>query len=250
MVVPWYLMAQGTGGGETKTASGPVVTFRGDGSSLLGLTVSIEPVQSGSGNPSPDNVRPISGHSAVKVWVKPTHDTTADPTATIQLGQTVYGGTLDVKNGVLTVDKGMVLLSVSANVIGTGTTAAGVNYASVAYSKVGISLGGGKEVISSDYTWYPASATAAAGMIKTYAENFRIYDQRFTSATAAAPILDNVQVVYPLATPITIPLTPTEISTLQGKNNVWADTGDVMVEYAESGNPALMKLAVAFMGEE
>ena len=46
-------------------ASGDVVTFRGDGSPLRGLTVGIEPVQAGSGDPSPDNVRPISGWNEI-----------------------------------------------------------------------------------------------------------------------------------------------------------------------------------------
>ena len=42
---------------------------------------------------------------------------------------------------------------------------------------------------------------------------------------------NNIQVVYPLATPTTTTLTAQEISTLLGQNNVWADTGDVTVEY-------------------
>ncbi|MBQ1931107.1 MAG: hypothetical protein II347_03085, partial [Lachnospiraceae bacterium] len=54
------------------------------------------------------NICPISGWSEVNVWVKPTYDPTANPTATIQLGDTYYGGTLDVTNGVLTVDRAMV----------------------------------------------------------------------------------------------------------------------------------------------
>lgn len=47
---------------------------------------------------------------------------------------------------------------------------------------------------------------------------------------------NNLQIVYPLATPITYTLTPTEIdgilTTLYGTNNIWADCGDVDVTYA------------------
>ena len=59
-----------------------------------------------------------------------------------------------------------------------------------------------------------------------------------------------IAIVYELATPLTIPLTAMEISTLAGQNVVWADCGEVDVEYLASGgaNPDLMKLAVAFMG--
>jgi len=39
------------------------------------------------------------------------------------------------------------------------------------------------------------------------------------------------QVVYQLATPITYNLTPTEVKSLLGVNNVWSDAGDVDVEY-------------------
>ena len=39
------------------------------------------------------------------------------------------------------------------------------------------------------------------------------------------------EVVYELATPITIQLTPTQVNSLLGVNNIWADTGDVDVEY-------------------
>lgn len=56
------------------------------------------------------------------------------------------------------------------------------------------------------------------------------------------------QVVYELATPVTYQLTPQEIQTLKGANNIWADTGDVTVEYLASGgaNADLLKLAVTF----
>lgn len=39
------------------------------------------------------------------------------------------------------------------------------------------------------------------------------------------------QVSYLLATPIEYDLTPTAVELLKGTNNIWADTGDVAVEY-------------------
>ena len=42
---------------------------------------------------------------------------------------------------------------------------------------------------------------------------------------------NNLQIVYPLAEPITYQLTPQEITTLLGVNNVWANTGYVTVTY-------------------
>ena len=39
--------------------------------------------------------------------------------------------------------------------------------------------------------------------------------------------MSGVQLCYELATPIEITLTPTQIDTLLGENNIWADTGDI-----------------------
>ena len=39
------------------------------------------------------------------------------------------------------------------------------------------------------------------------------------------------QVVYELATPLTYNLTPQEITSLLGQNNIWADCGDTSVTY-------------------
>ena len=51
-----------------------------------------------------------------------------------------------------------------------------------------------------------------------------VYAQGTTPTTGA-------QVVYELATPVTYQLTPQEIRTLLGTNNIWADTGDTSVGY-------------------
>lgn len=59
----------------TATTIGPasIVTFNASAADmpLKGLTVDIEPVQSGSGDPSPDNVRPITGWTGVNVFDDP-----------------------------------------------------------------------------------------------------------------------------------------------------------------------------------
>lgn len=48
--------------------SGGVVQVHPFPGSVLGVCTRIEPVQSGSGDPSPDNVRPISGWTGAKLW--------------------------------------------------------------------------------------------------------------------------------------------------------------------------------------
>ena len=92
----WRLkVLEGLGGGGkvaqaivvTNSASGSIASFDdgGDGFPLKSLVVNIEPKQSGSGDPSPTNVRPISGWSGANVnrtgvnlldWTKGTSDKT------------------------------------------------------------------------------------------------------------------------------------------------------------------------------
>ena len=43
--------------------------------------------------------------------------------------------------------------------------------------------------------------------------------------------LTGVQFCYLLATPITIQLTPNQVNSLLGVNNIWADTGSTSIEY-------------------
>ena len=52
-----------------------------------------------------ENICPISGHDSVDVIVSPTTSASDGTTYTTSLGRTVYGGTLDVTSGVLTVDR-------------------------------------------------------------------------------------------------------------------------------------------------
>lgn len=53
----------------TDTATGAIASFPdgADGVPVKSLVVDIEPVQSGTGDPSPTNIRPISGHTQAKV---------------------------------------------------------------------------------------------------------------------------------------------------------------------------------------
>ena len=43
--------------------------------------------------------------------------------------------------------------------------------------------------------------------------------------------IGGLDVVYILTNPVAFQLTPTEVKTLLGVNNIWADTGDVEVTY-------------------
>lgn len=64
----------------------------------LSAVVTLEPKQAGTGDPSPDNVRPISGYDSVTVTQS--KDEAQVKQITLTLPETIYGGTVDAVIGV------------------------------------------------------------------------------------------------------------------------------------------------------
>ena len=321
-------------------ASGDIVTFE-DGAEDIPLRecmVQIEPMQSGSGDPSPDNVRAISGWTCVKVsrtgknlipniksqlsettimlgqtegasvhslflkagtytltvigtvngsiyvdsektlngrlgsmpnctFTLPEDDyislriylsagINADTISSFQLefgstatayephqsqtyditfpaeAGTVYGGTLDVVNGVLTADRAMVDLGTLNYSRTSGSDGTFVfTTGGFAGRKTGIANIISDCLLTTTITsWTNAkpnnsicgSATSITVVIR--ADNYENADDLKTA-------LNGHHAVYELAAPVTYTLTPQEIRTLLGTNNIWADTGDTAVTY-------------------
>lgn len=331
----------------TDTASGAIASFPdgADNVPVKDLVVSIEPVQGGSGDPSPDNVRPISGHTqavvtrtGVNVWdeewelgvwngsgekvpsntairsknyipVMPNteyywkfaarytsgliireldknkgflttttketsgtfttssgcyfivlcsygsdnittyqndisinypstdHDYHAydGQTYTISLDGTVYGGTLDVTTGVLTVDRAMVDMGTLTWILNGGyfksSSLDSIIKRPVSNTEV-------PQVICSIY--YPVNwnttADKSVSVLPTTGSAHNIFlwvkDSSYTDAESFTTAMNGVQLCYTLATPFEVQLTAEDdITTLKGQNNIWADCGDTTVEY-------------------
>ena len=336
----------------TDTASGAIASFE-DGSDLfdyLSCIVDIEPVQAGSGTPSPDNVRPITGRtgcevdvSGVNQWDEETrlgtydgstgaynsgysdrlcnknpitvepnteyyfkyksgttggnvyyydasgafistqtnrgnlafttpnncrsinvsfgaiygttynHDIsinypstdhdyhvyngTTCPVSWQTEAGTVYGGTVDLVTGVLTV------------------TEYGVDMGDVTFAKSGSTYGGftgylpqvydcGKNtlvMISSSYAfdgvgnnnrgYYGDNGTFRYYYSGVQGTNNEVYikNEAYGDATAGQfkTAMTGQKIVFPLATPQTYQLDPVQVACLLGRNNVWADCGDI-----------------------
>ena len=345
----------------TDTASGSVASFAdgADDIPMKSVKVAIEPVQSGSGDPSPDNVRPISGwtgaqvvRSGVNVWdeeyrlgfynsngvfvantngyfsnknlipVKPNSECALcikgasnqtiympmyyrDGTFKTRLGYTlsggvriitvpedvyfigfstetfygttynhdisinypstdhdyhsfkgndtysitfpaeagtVYGGELDVTNGVLTVDRAMVDLGTLTWTHLAPNDTRPYDYFSVSVNDIlywTMGDAASPYVISSSYRVVTSVQVAREGYDKTLAHiNSLIFiaNSDYSDAAAFKTAMDGEQLCYELATPITYHLTSTEIKSLLGDNNVWADAGDTEVIYRADPN--------------
>ena len=252
----------------TPTATGTIASFD-DGADDLpvkSLMVDIDPAQSGSGEPSPTNVRPISGWAGAKVTKAGLESYTTDIyniSFPAEAG-TVYGGTLDATNGVLTVDKAYYQFN------GTETPASFAEFTTVKRATFRLSSLGlpdamamagvpnsGETGLFSHGKYLTAWTGTSADVPHGYADVSNLHTylpfENATSDSVKAYFSSQaengtpVQIVYSLATPITYQLTPTEVKTLLGVNNIWADTGDVSVSYRADPTIIYNKLTAAII---
>lgn len=171
------------------------------------------------------NVCPISGHTGVTVYVSPTidpDDATTYPITFPDAAGTVYGGTVNVTTGKLYVDRVLI----------TRNTANMNNGESYPGWRGGIGLSG--YGFSGNGTINPAKMNV--GTSYSYnTENDVIYLSTATygkTQTEWQALAIDVQMIIPLATPIEYDLTPEQITTLKGSNNIWQDSGTIAeVEY-------------------
>lgn len=145
---------------------------------------------------------------------------------------TVYGGTLDVTTGELTVD------AVSATV-NPADIAQSVSIYYVGTNSLPMKVGNGLPGICDRF---PTVATSDHFGVRFGANNSIIYFYKLenlgigTIEEARAWFTANpTTVVYPLATPVTCQLTPQEVQLLAGENNIWADTGNTTLTYLADG---------------
>lgn len=140
---------------------------------------------------------------------------------------TVYGGTLNVTTGLLTVTHGSFNAS---SITWTGFNALDDSTGNYVY-KVNVFSPANTNVISDKYKWKQANKWESL----TYGEFMTsttlivtVPTSVTTTAEAKTHFTNNdATFVYELATPVTYQLTPTEITTFLGTNNIWADCGDI-----------------------
>lgn len=163
--------------------------------------------------------------------------TTLDITIPAEAG-TVYGGTLAVnpdRTGSLVVDRAMVDLG-TLSWTAHQSIAHAFNYWLDARKGYSLFSEINKKNICSSYTFYDSNDLAQKSSGISYSQNSTnktvfIKDDTCTTVAEITAALSGVKLVYELATPLTYQLTPAELTTLLGTNNIWADTGDVEVTY-------------------
>ena len=157
---------------------------------------------------------------------------------TIQLGDTYYGGTLDVTTGVLTVNWKCIDLgtrdwyvAIAENNIFQTTPISDIKIPTTALER--------KEgIISSNYSVssnYILNDMDDKSMLKH--DNGRLYirDTSYSDVTTFKTAMSGVQFAYEVETPTTVQLTPQEIQMLQGNNTIFTDSGDTSIQYYANG---------------
>lgn len=218
------------------TASGSIASFDNgaDDMPLKSCIVSFDPIQEGEGDPSPENVRPISGRTGLTVYHS--GNDTSDPT-TISVNWeteagTVYGGSLDVVSGKLTVDRGYSKLSdltswgTDSN-LNSGTMRAVIsNVLKPGTNVVTTAIMDCRKAVA----YGPLQPTWTTSFAITYDGKVVVPMNRQITVAEFLSEYGNHEICYPLATPIEIQLTGQEVRTLLGVNNIWSDAGNVSVE--------------------
>ena len=154
---------------------------------------------------------------------------------TIALGQTVYGGVLDVTTGVLTIYKALVTYDGSEDEEwNVETISAGVNY----YISVSDAKGNQFSPLLS-CNLFPATQQAAPMDGYIYISGGKYLNATIGHALNITTVSElrtylashNLQICYELVTPTTVQLTPTQIALLEGLNNVFSEDGTVELTY-------------------
>lgn len=226
-----------------ETATGSIASFT-DGANVpvKDLVAEIVPLQSGSGDPSPDNVRPITGWTECNVVVSPTEDAQDGETHTISFASagTVYGGRLDVTSGVLVVDK--MYAQMPTNWTQNSFTPPNMFVQTYEFTGLPSVTNGDTEIRVTSDMFKGATAAGILGASSGHNSVAVISSKRMMALVSSTEFpaaedfntwvaSNNPHVCFELATPQTYQLTPTEVKTLLENNNIWADTGDVTVEY-------------------
>ena len=191
------------------SASGNPITVNAQHGDMINPVVTLNVIQEGSGTPTPSNPRHIGAYGDARIHVN--SDTTI-----ISFGSAVYGGTLDVTTGVLTVKYSSFKLS-------DYTWTMDPNYPGVFVAEVTPAKPMDYSFICEQFTSKNATTstfvTGDGKFLTTPTRTFLyLCNTAFNNANDFMASIDNVTLCYELATYQTVQLTPEQIALFQGTN--------------------------------
>lgn len=183
------------------------------------------------------NICPISGRTEVGIKVKDSEQVTHQ-SLTISLGQTVYGGTLDVEKGELVVNRGIYTITAFLGDLGSPINHLyGVNAVSNTIKRIS-SNDEVSDIVCDKFDSKLSNLALYNSTSKGIALNkngwiFVAFGDMVSSLKEANTLVENdpITFTYPLATPTVIPLTPAQVHLLKGVNNISTDGDDITLVY-------------------
>lgn len=177
---------------------------------------------------------------------------------TIEFGETIWGGQLNVTTGEMVV-KHCINLADMGDLNWSYTPWQGVNYI-VSNSLRGICKppASNNELGNIISTIYPnvtrgSMSTSSDKVISLDSNgNLNVIDNNYSDATSFKTAMSGVMLCYELATPIEIQIDATVVKSLKNYNNIYADTGDIIeCVYFKTGCEATARLIEAYLrGQE
>lgn len=180
------------------------------------------------------NICPITGWTGANIYVSPTTDAQDGTTYSITFPDeagTVYGGTLTINedgSGEIVVNKQFKKGS-DCTWIKNETYQNTFNGSHNGYLDIDDDTSG----ISSEYIMYISTQVGEQDYGFAHSNQSRtiyVRDINYSELQEFISHINNVDFVFGIKTPFSIPLTTDQIKTIQGQNNIWADTGDIEVK--------------------
>ena len=236
---------EGGGGGTVveDTATGNPVTFETDlDRKLKHIIVNFLPIQSGTGDPSPTNIRPITGWTGLDVMHGADQTDYDTYPVTWQTHGAIYGGYVDLVTG-------EVWKTWEGKTISETRPEKKADHIFQFYFSDRKYRQGLFAVKSDSYKTITQAASTGSTietLYQTYGDGiyinsgsgtFYVCDSDYTDADDFKAAREDVQIVYELDTPTLIAtLTPQQINAIKGNNTVWSDgNGDCEVTFLKKG---------------
>lgn len=194
------------------------------------------------GTPTLSSPLPIGGSDTVTLTVS---NESGEQTFTAQLGQTVYGGSFDWSSGLLTIDRCKLVID-GTNVKFTATANGETWKLTLDELKAAGSVSGRTSHTTSHLFFnaaYSQIYMLKSGFGATYGFESKDEFNEFLVAQNAAGT--PFEVIYYLAEPITVQLTPQAITSPDGASTLISDTGDTTVGYYRDISRAIAAIEAA-----
>nr|DAI30647.1 MAG TPA: L SHAPED TAIL FIBER PROTEIN [Caudoviricetes sp.] len=225
--------------------SGSMVTISdGIDGHALDVTASWTPTQAGSGDPSPENIRPISGRDKITLTRTAGSDT---QTATLSLPETIYGGSVD-QDGNGMKEWGWLVLDGTEGWREDDAGDAKHRYALSVYN-LGVRYEGaykmcdrlkwtGSIAVNNGYDYGVYYVSSVWLVVFDKSNHFSGLDAWKSYLAAQKAAGTPMQIAYKLASPTTFTATGAKTITAKGGvNTVLSDAGNVKVKYSDDDYP-------------